>query len=184
MATPSGIGSRFNANFLANKLCGGSARKLIAGWWYTILALSLVLTIMSLWIVSTRSSGEGFCSVWTALILVLLSIGGTTIMRKFQNSIAVGFFIGAVVATAQLFFLVFLIYMGYDGDRRQSDLDTKEEMVIASFSLMQAILLGSFAAILGVYRSEILDRPRPQQASVFNGDVSFKGSAYDPPNFA
>ena len=33
------------------------------------------------------------------------------IMRKFHNSMAVGFFMGGVVCTSQLFFLLFLVYV-------------------------------------------------------------------------
>jgi hypothetical protein len=39
----------------------------------------------------------------------VLSIGGTMIMRKFHNSMAVGFFMGGVVAMSQLFFMLFLM---------------------------------------------------------------------------
>lgn len=33
------------------------------------------------------------------------------IMRKFHNSMAVGFFMGGVVSTSQMFFLLFLMYV-------------------------------------------------------------------------
>jgi hypothetical protein len=34
-------------SYLANRLCGGSSRKLIAGWWYSILALTAALLVVS-----------------------------------------------------------------------------------------------------------------------------------------
>jgi hypothetical protein len=36
-------------------------------------------------------------------------VGGTMIMRKFHSSLAVGFFMGCVVAMSQLFFMLFLV---------------------------------------------------------------------------
>lgn len=68
-----------------------------------------VLTLMSFAVISTRNSAEGFAAVWSALMLLLLGVGGTMIMRKFHNSMAVGFFMGSVVAMSQLFFMLFLM---------------------------------------------------------------------------
>lgn len=81
------------------------------------------------------------------------------IMRKFHNSLAVGFFMGGIVATSQLFFLLFLLFIGYGKDQKQSGLSAKEEAFMALCSLLQSLLLGSFAAILAAHRSEILDKP-------------------------
>lgn len=78
---------------------------------YAILGLSGLLMLLSLVVTSTRMASEGFASFWSALMLIVLSIGGTMIMRKFHNSFAVGFFMGSVVAMSQLFFLLFLVYV-------------------------------------------------------------------------
>jgi hypothetical protein len=58
---------------------------------------------------STRGLSESFTSIWSALMLLTLSIGGTMIMRKFHNSMAVGFFMGGVVAMSQMFFFLMLL---------------------------------------------------------------------------
>lgn len=142
---------------LTKLLCGGSSRKLIAGWWYSILAISLLLTLISLWVVSTRSPAEGFACMTSSLLLVALSVGGTMIMRKFHNSIAVGLFMGSIVAGSQLFFFLFLVYLGYASDRKlMYNANATVEDTMAILSLFQSILLGSFAIILGAHRTEIL----------------------------
>mmetsp|Transcript_21864 Transcript_21864/g.49729 ORF Transcript_21864/g.49729 Transcript_21864/m.49729 type:complete len:130 (-) Transcript_21864:360-749(-) len=125
---------------------------------------------MAIFVVTTRTAGEGFASMWAAFMLVMLSGGGTMIMRKFHNSIAVGFFMGTVVATSQLFFLLFLVYSGYSGDRVNSSQSGQEESVMAMFCFIQAVLLGSFAAILGAHRSEILDRTQGGLNSINDGE--------------
>jgi hypothetical protein len=71
--------------------------------------MTATLMIMSFAVMGTRPISEGFASFWSALMLCILSIGGTMIMRKFHNSMAVGFFMGSIVAMSQLFFLLFLV---------------------------------------------------------------------------
>lgn len=76
---------------------------------YAILVLSGLLVVMSLLVTSTRVFSEGFAALWSGIMLLFLSVGGTMIMRKFHNSFAVGFFMGSVVAMSQLFLLLFLV---------------------------------------------------------------------------
>lgn len=73
------------------------------------MVLSGILVIMSLLVTSTRVFSEGFAALWSGIMLMFLSVGGTMIMRKFHNSFAVGFFMGSVVAMSQLFLLLFLV---------------------------------------------------------------------------
>jgi hypothetical protein len=80
------------------------------------------------------------------------------IMRKFHNSLAVGFFMGCVIATSQLFFSLFLVFIGYGKDQDVAGSSSHEEHLMAILALFQSILLGSFAAILAAHRSEILDK--------------------------
>ena len=81
------------------------------------------------------------------------------IMRKFHNSLAVGFFMGGIVACSQLFFLLFLLFIGYAKDQKVLGNSSTNEAFMSFFSLIQSVLLGSFAIILAAHRSEILDKP-------------------------
>ena len=77
-----------------------------------------------------------------------------------------------------------LRYLGYAKDRSELGYASAGEKMSAFLSLMQCLLLGSFAAILGAHRSQILDK---------NGNPTGAGSAatsaggggddetYDPP---
>lgn len=58
---------------------------------------------------SSRGGTEAFVSLLSSIVLLLLCIGGTVIMRKFQSSVAVGFFMGSVVAASQMYLLMFLM---------------------------------------------------------------------------
>jgi len=125
---------------------------------YSILGLTGVLALMCCAVMSTRGLSESFTSIWSAIMLLTLSIGGTMIMRKFHNSMAVGFFMGGVVAMSQMFFFLMLIYIGYRKDQKNDGLPVVTESVMAFLCLLQCILLGTFAAILGAHRSEILEK--------------------------
>ena len=126
--------------------------------------------LISFAVMGRRPISESFASFWSALLLVFLIIGGTMIMRKFHNSMAVGFFMGCVVACSQLFACLSLVYTGYGKDQQLADQSSKEEALMAILALCQAILLGSFAAILAAHRSEILDKPEEETP------------AYEPPS--
>mmetsp|Transcript_182 Transcript_182/g.319 ORF Transcript_182/g.319 Transcript_182/m.319 type:complete len:176 (-) Transcript_182:238-765(-) len=143
---------------LSVALCDGSSRKLIAGWWYFILFISIVQIFIALYTMSSRGGTEAFVSLWSSIVLLVLCVGGTVIMRKFQSSVAVGFFMGSVVAASQMFLLMFLILFGYIEDRLENDLPVDGERLNSFVCLVQSILLGSFAAILAAHRSEILDQ--------------------------
>jgi len=160
---------------MADRLCEGSSRKLIAGLWYSIITASLVLVLLSFWMTSTRKFSESFLSMWSALLVVTLSVGGTMIMRSFHHSIAVGFFLGSIVAMAQLFFVLSFIYFGYAKDRKNSELPSGQESFNALICLIQSILLGTFAAILGAHRSEILE----DHGGSVDGDESTLDQSYD-----
>lgn len=162
---------------LADTLCGGSSRRLIAGWWYSILGLTGIFALMSCAVMSTRGLSESFTSIWSAMMLLTLSIGGTMIMRKFHNSMAVGFFMGGVVAMSQMFFFLMLIYLGYLTDQKNDSLPIVTETIMAFFCFMQCMLLGTFAAILGAHRSEILQKQEENAPSIDQGD-SFGETPY------
>lgn len=140
---------------------------------YSILGLTVALSIMSFAIMGRRPFSETFAAVWSSVMLCALSIGGTMIMRKFHNSMAVGFFMGCVITTSQMFFSLFLLYIGYGKDQQVASLSAKEEGLMSVLALCQSILLGSFAAILAAHRSEILDKPQEQQQD--------DNSSYAPP---
>lgn len=165
---------------LADALCGGSSRKLIAGWWYAILFLCFVLFLLSFWTVSTRDGAESFCSFWSASLILLLCVGGTMVMRKFHNRTATGFFLGALVGAAQFFFLLFLIYGGYAMDRMALGVSPDQDWFQAVICLFQSLLLASFALILGVHRSAIMDKHSTLHNNKIDGPSESEDS-YRPP---
>ena len=127
--------------------------------------MTAALMIMSFAIMGRRPFNEAFASFWSAVMLFFLSIGGTMIMRKFHNSLAVGFFMGSVCTCSQMFFSLGLVYIGYSKDQEMANLSSKEEKIMAALAFVQSILLGSFAGILAAHRSEIIDKPNASSSS-------------------
>jgi len=117
------------------------------------------MVMISLWVMANRSPGEGFSSIWSSLMMVLLSVGGTMIMRRFHNSMAVGFFMGSIVASSQMYFLLFLLFISYASDRALWEKESRKEHLMTVLCFFQAMLLFIFALILGAHRTQILDRP-------------------------
>ena len=151
--------------YLANHLCGGSSRKLIAGWWYSILGMTIAITLLSLAMISNNNNNNNSSStsntqqciiaLWSSFLLCCFSIGGTMIMRKFHNSIAVGFFMGVTVTSCQFYIGLALIYFHYRHFNLRNNNNAKDVTLFACLSLIQAILLGTFAILLAAHRTEI-----------------------------
>jgi hypothetical protein len=153
--------------YLANHLCGGSSRKLIAGWWYSILGMTIAITLLSLTMISSNNNNNNssattqqcIIALWSSFLLCCFSIGGTMIMRKFHNSIAVGFFMGVTVTSCQFYIGLALIYFHYRHynihSNSNSSTNAKDVTLFAYLSIIQAILLGTFAIILAAHRTEI-----------------------------
>lgn len=97
-------------------------------------------------------------------------------MRKFHNSMAVGFFMGGVVAMSQMFFFLMLLYLGYRKDQKNDELPVVTETIMAFFALLQCVLLGTFAAILGAHRSEILEKH--EEGASAAGEDTFGNTPY------
>jgi hypothetical protein len=73
-------------------------------------------------------------------------------------------------------------YIGYGKDQAINEKSYKGESVMSLLCLVQSVLLGSFAAILGAHRSEILDKPSAyQDMSDFPSISNRPADSYDPP---
>jgi len=68
---------------------------------------------------------------------------------------------GAVCAASQMFFLLFLLILGYMDDRQAEGMSVHGERFTSLICLVQSLLLGAFAATLASHRSEILDQKVP-----------------------
>lgn len=79
-------------------------------------------------------------------------------------------------------------YSGYARDRKYGEQGFAEEMVMALLSLVQCILLGSFAAILGAHRSDMMDKSddfssKPPLGEYEESETQYTNSEYTQSEF-
>jgi len=107
---------------------------------------------------NVRSSAEAFDCIWAVATLFVLVVGGTMVMRSYHSSMAIGFFLGAVVGSSCLFFLLFMLFQGYALDQQMEVQSNHEEHIMSTFCIIQSVLLATFASILGAHRSDVVDQ--------------------------
>merc|ERR1719253_624346 len=74
------------------------------------------------------NKSDGFAAIWTMLLIVALSVGGTMVMRKYQTPLAVGFFLGVCVMMSINMFSLFVLFLGaaYLEDKIAKDMDKSD----------------------------------------------------------
>jgi uncharacterized BrkB/YihY/UPF0761 family membrane protein len=101
-------------NFIHNVVCfpfKENPKKYITyAWFLSIILVAAAMISACILADKHRDNGTsalGFAAVWTAIICMAISVGGTVVMRKFQTSFAIGVFLGVVsVAANQCLMLV------------------------------------------------------------------------------
>lgn len=59
---------------------------------------------------------------------------------------------------------VFFSYLGYRKDNRIDNINSVQELLMSMICFAQFVLLGTFAAILGAHRSEIIEKSEVDEA--------------------
>ena len=106
------------------------------------------------------SSALGFAAIWTVILCVILSIGGTLVMRKFQTSLAIGFFLGVVAVMSQQMLIIAAIFAGEADARSDDDPASKDqksaESAMAVFAMFLFAVYSAFAVLLAVFRKDLI----------------------------
>jgi len=97
----------------------------------------------------------GFLAMWSALLLVFISILGTVIMRRYQASISIGFLLGVIFIMCNQMLIIFGIFV----DR--VNLDTEHQIkqadtAMAVFAFFLFVVYGIFGTMLAVFRNDII----------------------------
>merc|ERR1719353_2467252 len=129
---------------MAGDFCGincsrvfNEPKMLITYVWFTTLIFVFCFCIAAMVMAHNNdesgagNKSDGFAAIWTMLLIVALSIGGTMVMRKYQTPLAVGFFLGVCVMMSINMFSLFVLFLGaaYLEDKvakRTGDVKTRE----------------------------------------------------------
>jgi len=141
-----------------------NAKKVITIAWILSLVLVFCAFIIACVAASKMASGTtnstpaAFACVWTCLVLIVLSVLGTVIMRRFQSALSIGFFLGVVfVMTNQM-----LILFAFFAERSKVVGATagpqvqQAQQAMAVFSFFLFLVYGFFGLVLGIFRNEVV----------------------------
>lgn len=110
---------------------------------------------------SASDEATGFTAMWTALLAVGVSIGGTVIMRKYQSALAIGIFVGIMVIMNFQMLIVFAIMLSHaqqqDEFSTTKSIDSRNaQRAVAGVSFILCFVYGVFAYMLAVFRHDII----------------------------
>ena len=106
----------------------------------------------------SSSKSLGFAAIWMMFMVVGLAVGGTMVMRKFQNRFAVGLLTGVVVMMALNMFSLMVLFAG-SAARARNDPDVgpvHSDEAAAAFAFFMSFLYAVFFGILIKHRHVII----------------------------
>ena len=107
---------------------------------------------------TTNATPAAFACIWTCLVLIVLSVLGTVIMRRFQSALSIGFFLGVVFVMANQMLILFAFF----AERSQvvgasaGPQVQQAQQAMAVFSFFLFIVYGFFGLVLGIFRNEVV----------------------------
>mmetsp|Transcript_8380 Transcript_8380/g.7507 ORF Transcript_8380/g.7507 Transcript_8380/m.7507 type:complete len:185 (-) Transcript_8380:119-673(-) len=121
-----------------------------------------------------------FAAVWTALLLIAISVIGTVIMRRFQTPLAIGYFLGVIFIMVHQMLILFAIFVerSQHKDQPQGVRSSQEAMAVFSFFLF--LVYAAFGSMLAVFRNDIIkeevlgEDPDAQEASAHELPPEYK----------
>ncbi|CAM9096961.1 unnamed protein product [Heterosigma akashiwo] len=149
--------------FIHDTLCVHCARnpdKTIQYTWLASLALvaiSFICACVAASKISTEGSNTaiGFAGVYTVLLMILLSVGGTFVLRKYKTPLAVGFFLGVVLMMSQQCLIIFAVFAGRAGVTTLSS-EIGADNAVAFFCFVLFMVYGFFAGVLAFFRNDLM----------------------------
>ncbi|KAL7690214.1 hypothetical protein Plhal304r1_c013g0050461 [Plasmopara halstedii] len=149
--------------------CINNPKMLITYMWFTTILFGFMYAIAAI-VAAINNNGEGesdskslgFVGIWAMILIVVLSVGGTMVMRKYQTPLAVGFLIGVVLMMSLQMFSLSIIFAGTAYlariERAKGDEHTNVHSDEAGsvFSFFMFICYFAFAIVLVRHRNIVI----------------------------
>ena len=134
--------------------CAENPKKAITYAWFSSMVLVFIAFIIGCSVATqTEHKSLGFAAVWTTLLLVALSVGGTMTLRRYTTPLALGVFQGVVIVMANQCLILFGIFVG----ESTSDNGAKTAAGwFASFCLFLCINYAVFGAMLALFLADLV----------------------------
>lgn len=163
------------------KACWNSPKLVITYLWFTILVFAFMYALGAI-VMAVNNNGSstydnkslGFAGIWMTVLVILLSVGGTMVMRKYQTPLAVGFLMGVVIMMCFNMFSMSVLFFGAGYLARQDKTGRSavhSDEAVAVFALFMSVLYGAFTAVLVKHRNIII-KEHLDISNGTGGDVS------------
>ncbi len=119
---------------------------------------------------TASDKSAGFSAVWTAILLVVISVIGTVIMRRYQTALSIGFLLGVIFVMVQQMLIVFAFFAEQAQDPTNTPALTMSQQAMAVFAFFLFIVYSGFGSMLAVFRDDIIKEIVP---SAEPGNVEF-----------
>jgi lysylphosphatidylglycerol synthetase-like protein (DUF2156 family) len=112
-----------------------------------------------------------FSAVWTSILLLLISLVGTIIMRRYQTSLSIGFLLGVIFIMTQQMLIVFAFFAEQAKDPTNTTDVTMAQQAMAVFSFFIFIVYAGFGTMLAVFRNDIIKEEIPSSDPAGDYDI-------------
>jgi len=137
--------------------------------WIISLVLVFICFIVSCVAASRMSNGTStangsqnaasFAALWTALLLILISVFGTVVMRRYKAALPIGVFLGVIFIVCQQMLIIFAIFADLSGKAQTGtvvDQKTQAKQAMAVFAFFLFLIYGFFGSLLSTFRYDII----------------------------
>lgn len=104
----------------------------------------------------------GFMAVWTCILLVVISVIGTIIMRRYQTALSIGFLIGVIFIMTQQMLILFAIFADQANNSTNTLAQTQSQQAMAVFAFFLFLVYAAFGSMLSVFRQDVIKQDVPQ----------------------
>jgi len=99
----------------------------------------------------------GFAAVWTALLLIIISIIGSFTLNRYRKALSIGLFLGIVFIMTQQMLILFALFVERSQLSGNTSSITQSQQAMATFAFFLFLVYGAFGSMLAVFRHEIIE---------------------------
>ena len=99
----------------------------------------------------------GFAAVWTALLLIIISIIGSFTLNRYKKALSIGLFLGIVFIMTQQMLILFALFVERSQLSGNTSSITQSQQAMATFAFFLFLVYGAFGSMLAVFRHEIIE---------------------------
>lgn len=132
------------------------------------MGIAFIIACVSASQVATSGQPTGkaasFAAVWTALLLVVISIIGTLVFRRYTRALPVGILMGIIFVMVQQMLILFAFFAERSQQANQLASVIVSQQAMAVFAFFLFLVYGAFGALLVVFRVDFIKEASGEEA--------------------